>query len=161
MHVFPHISKWDSPAATYDSCFLCFDWRPWREVCLFCKYLYSWQLQLDMPPPSHCLSQLKVPDPLSPSGVPWAAGQPFTSSVGTGKRNHYTHTHKRKKKRKKPPSVRQEGLFGLFPPCPSGKRHCITQVPTDKFLRKQGWLSLHSACLLLPAHRYELFNTHS
>lgn len=160
MLVFPHISKWDSPAATYDSCFLCFDWGPWREVCLFCKYLYSWQLQLDMPPQAIASPSWRDPTPSAPLVCLGRQGSPSPAQWGPGK-GIITHTHKRKKKRKKPPSVRQEGLFGLFPPCPSGKRHCITQVPTDKFLRKQGWLSLHSACLLLPAHRYELFNTHS
>lgn len=77
--------------------------------------------------------------------------QPFTALMVTLNMNHKkqtTTTTKSKQINKKnppqPPTARQRGLLFLSP---SGKRHYITRVITEKFLRKWDWLSLHTVSI--------------
>lgn len=103
---------------------------------------YSWHLDLSRVPPLlaegiQLLQLLRV--------CHVQQGSPSPAQRVLGKWITTLHT-KIKMKAKKTPTVKQEGLSGFFFPCSAGKRHCITQVFTEKFLRKRRALSLHSVC---------------
>lgn len=129
-------------------------WRSSSPACLC-----HWQPKLD-PLPSHCLSQLKGPSSWCAMGSKTALHQ----LSGDGQNNYtpgqnYITRGKKRNKKKKTPSARQEGLSGFF--SPPFREEALHHMGSYREVSGEARLTFtaHWVPALLPAQRYELFNS--